>query len=478
MSTQNLFGDLSLEATQQDVKTAVESIAQASTETPQGISVLRTQPAATEIDRVSFAKAISNGIDSQWGSVVLSGSGMTINQSGGNLIVTTGTTARSETIIRSNNPTANDLRFRIRSTLSQRIVNQTFIAELVDILGDGLAYNITSATSITVTFPSGHGLTAQNIGQSISLGAFVGSGTFLSGRYPIASVAGDNITFTVSAFAVGTGTLSAFGLNFYRLTYDGATATSAKFDTGRSGYATGDTTVTINTTASPGHLAIVTAKDLLATLHDQLVASATGASLTYRGSRIENVPTDKILFIQLRIVNGSTAPAATTTWTVGMVSATTVVAQDVAIQDIRPMSASIPLPVEIIRATTQTVTGTVTANQGTLVTPTPLNINSAATTNATSVKSSAGTLYNISASNINAAARYIKLYNKASAPTVGTDVPVLTMLIPAGSTIDHDFGLIGHRFSLGIALAITSGAADADTGAVAVGEIKVIASFI
>lgn len=139
--------------------------------------------------------------------------------------------------------------------------------------------------------------------------------------------------------------------------------------------------------------------------------------------------------------------------------------------------ATEPIPGAQVSAT-QPVSGTVTANQGTLVAPTALNINSAATTNATSVKTSAGTLYNISASNINAAARYIKLYNKASAPTVGTDVPVLTMLIPAGSTIDHDFGLIGHRFSLGIALAITSGAADSDTGAVAVNEIKVIASFI
>lgn len=478
MSTQNLFGDLSLEATQQLIKTAAEALALAVTETVQGSTVLRTQPAPTEIERTSFSKAVSNGVDSNWGSVVVAGAGMTINQTGGNLVLTTGTTARSETIIRSQRSTVSDLRFRIRSILSQRIVNQTFIAELVDVLGDGLPYTITSATSITVTFPVGHEFTSANVGQSVSLGAFNGTGTFLSGRYPIASVSGDNVVFTVSGFAAGTGTLSAFGLNFYRLAYDGTTATAAKFDTGRNGYASGDTTVALNTSASPGHLAIITAKDLLATLHDQLVASATGVALTYRASRTENVPTDKTLVIQIRIVNGATAPASSTTWTVGMVSATTFVAQDVAIQDVRPMSASIPMPVEILRSASQTVSGTVTANQGTLVAPTPVNINSAATTNATLVKATAGTLYNISASNINAAARYLKLYNKATAPVPGTDTPLLTILLPPGSTVDHDFGLVGHRFATGIGLAITTGAADSDTGAVAAGEIKVMGSYI
>lgn len=139
--------------------------------------------------------------------------------------------------------------------------------------------------------------------------------------------------------------------------------------------------------------------------------------------------------------------------------------------------ATEPIPGAQVSAT-QPVNGTVTANQGTLVAPTALNINSAATTNATSVKTSAGTLYNISASNTNAAARYLKLYNKASAPVVGTDVPVLILLLPAGASIDHDFGLVGHRFTTGIALALTTGIADSDTGAVAANEIKVITSFI
>ncbi len=94
---------------------------------------------------------------------------------------------------------------------------------------------------------------------------------------------------------------------------------------------------------------------------------------------------------------------------------------------------------------------------------------SAASTNATSVKASAGQVYTVYAHNINAAVRYLKLYNKASAPTVGTDTPVLTIPIPgntAGAGAVLDTGGMGIAFGTGIALAITTGVADADTGAV------------
>jgi hypothetical protein len=99
---------------------------------------------------------------------------------------------------------------------------------------------------------------------------------------------------------------------------------------------------------------------------------------------------------------------------------------------------------------------------------------SAATTNATSVKASAGQVYAIYAHNLNAAVRYLKLYNKASAPTVGTDTPVLTLPIPgntAGAGFVLDTGGMGIAFATGIALALTTGVADADTGAVAASEI-------
>lgn len=109
---------------------------------------------------------------------------------------------------------------------------------------------------------------------------------------------------------------------------------------------------------------------------------------------------------------------------------------------------------------------------------TVITINSAATTNATSSKASAGSLIGIACSNTGAAAAFVKLYNKASAPTVGTDVPVLTITVPASGTVQVDWGALGYRFSLGIALAITNLAADTDTTAVAASQVKVTGTYM
>lgn len=332
--------------------------------TPQGDeSAMLVRQIPQGIDRIGFTKTLSNSVDSEWGTIVGGiGAGMDVDQTGGNLIVLAGTTARSETIIRSNDSWIGGVRVRARSTLSQRNANNNFFVELVDVIGDGLAYTISSATAITVTFTGSHGFTSENVGQSMYLGLFSGTGTFLSGRYPIASVSGDNITFTVSGFAAGTGTCSAFGWNYYQLHYTGATATVANFDTQRKGYATGVSSPTINTTASPGHLAVITGNDLVATFADQLVASAATIQQSIRATRVENIPDDVNLRLQIRIANGSTAPTATT-WTIGFVSVFNYANTDVSIQDVRPMGVSTALPVEILRSTTNPVTissGTVT----------------------------------------------------------------------------------------------------------------------
>lgn len=102
---------------------------------------------------------------------------------------------------------------------------------------------------------------------------------------------------------------------------------------------------------------------------------------------------------------------------------------------------------------------------------------SAATTNATSVKASAGTITSIILSNTNAAARFFKLYNKASAPTVGTDTPIMTVMIPAGQTIDIE-PPVETRLTSGIAYALTTGIAVADTGAVGASDISVHISYV
>ena len=104
---------------------------------------------------------------------------------------------------------------------------------------------------------------------------------------------------------------------------------------------------------------------------------------------------------------------------------------------------------------------------------TPYKLISLATTNASIVKSSGGNLYSIVAIGLTSTVRYLKLYNKATAPTVGTDVPVMTIPIPAntqGAGISIPFSM-GVNFPLGISLAITGTAADNGTTAIGAGDV-------
>lgn len=100
---------------------------------------------------------------------------------------------------------------------------------------------------------------------------------------------------------------------------------------------------------------------------------------------------------------------------------------------------------------------------------TPHQAISAASTNATNVKASAGHVEYIICSNLNAAARYLKVYDKATAPTVGTDTPKMTIHLPATGQVQIVFNRPAY-FSLGIGYALTTGIANSDTGAVSASE--------
>ncbi|MCF6118535.1 hypothetical protein L2449_16785 [Mesorhizobium muleiense] len=98
----------------------------------------------------------------------------------------------------------------------------------------------------------------------------------------------------------------------------------------------------------------------------------------------------------------------------------------------------------------------------------PTLASAAASTNATSVKASAGDLWCISGFNAAASVRYLKIFNKASAPTVGTDTPILNLALPVGA---FNLNLGGHYCSTGIAFALTTGAALLDTTALTAADI-------
>lgn len=114
------------------------------------------------------------------------------------------------------------------------------------------------------------------------------------------------------------------------------------------------------------------------------------------------------------------------------------------------------------------------------------NINSLATTNALLINSGLGTkgagvsLRAVSSFNAGAAAAYLKLYNLARPPVVGTDIPVMVIAMPANSNPpnggynDND----GMEFNQGLAIAITALPADTDTTAVAAGQVKVNIAYL
>lgn len=103
---------------------------------------------------------------------------------------------------------------------------------------------------------------------------------------------------------------------------------------------------------------------------------------------------------------------------------------------------------------------------------------STADTNGVSLKGSAGQIYAIQISNIHATdKRYLKLYNKASAPTVGTDTPVKTLTLFPGQSLTL-YWEVGLPFTTGIAYAITSWLADNDTGAIGANEVVLNIDYI
>lgn len=134
--------------------------------------------------------------------------------------------------------------------------------------------------------------------------------------------------------------------------------------------------------------------------------------------------------------------------------------------------ATEPIPAAQISGT-QPVSGTVAA---TMTTPIQYFGTSTASTNATSIRASSANLGAVHFTNLTAATVYVKLYNKAGAPTVGTDVPAMVFPLAAGASVSGAFGTSGVRFGTGLSMAITAGAADTDTAAVGAG-VKVSISY-
>ncbi len=97
-------------------------------------------------------------------------------------------------------------------------------------------------------------------------------------------------------------------------------------------------------------------------------------------------------------------------------------------------------------------------------------LSSAASTNATLVKNAAGRMYAIQGYSNAGTVIYLKLYNKATTPTVGTDTPIKTLALPPQAAFAFDFPA-GYAFATGLGFGLTAGSADNDTTAVAAGDV-------
>jgi hypothetical protein len=138
-------------------------------------------------------------------------------------------------------------------------------------------------------------------------------------------------------------------------------------------------------------------------------------------------------------------------------------------------------PSVVVQGGTLTTVSAVTSAGTPLAPATPFILNSAATTNGALILTGSSGLQAFYATNIGATVAFVKLYNKATAPTVGTDVPAMIITVPAAvagvpGSVEITPGFNGYRFALGLGIAITGAVADADTTAVAAGQVKVILS--
>ena len=91
--------------------------------------------------------------------------------------------------------------------------------------------------------------------------------------------------------------------------------------------------------------------------------------------------------------------------------------------------------------------------------------------NAASIKNTACKLAKIVGYNAAAAVRYLRIYNKNSAPIVGIDTPVLIIPLPPSSTFEFNLADIGYHLTSGLAIAITGAAPTTDNTAIAANDI-------
>jgi hypothetical protein len=354
-------------------------------------------------------------------------------------------------------------------------------------------WNVVRNTGVTVTLNNGSlvlGLGTANgneflmVGPSVqTIPANITATLLLSQR-----IANNEIRFGYVAVNPSTGQPVAHAsipgsfANYTAALFNGTTATTAILEALGDNLAAPRTSSAFSsaTTASAADFSLEARNEdvtLVSAAADTNAARATGSARL--SSSVPNVQFTYAPFIWVR----NTAAAA---------SNTNVTFQRIVALDIQELQAEVgggrgnqtpsqSIPVFLAGSgSTQlsvNVTGAISAATANGLTPHKLI--SAATTNLTSVKTSQGRIGGGIITNASAAWRYIKFFNKNSAPVIPTDIPVLTVGIPPNGQLNLGsvFDLFGLHFAAGIAYAITAGPTDADNVAVGANEVVVALLF-
>jgi len=321
------------------------------------VSAVPVRQAPQKVIATSYAAA-GAGVNSSEETLISTGAGMTVNRTGGNLVITAGTTVNSETVIRSVGTMNGRLTFTVGDTLSQRIANNNFYREIVDVIGDGLSYNIVSAVILDVT-KTAHGFTAENIGQRMDWCALSSVG--VPQEVVIASIPdADTIRFTtVGNPASGSGTCSLTGWNKIEINYTGTTAANFVINSRRRGYQN-TATVVAGSSATAGASIMTTIQN------DRVLFStgtiAVGTAFTDRSMIITNIPEpDTVMYYQIRAKNGTVAPASSTTWTCAFTRVQDFISTQVELTGIRQSGSGVTVPVSGSLTTVSTVSSITSA---------------------------------------------------------------------------------------------------------------------
>jgi hypothetical protein len=379
----------------------------------------------------------TGGLKSALWDLVATGSGMAVSTGNGTtgsyLLISSGTTINAETIVRSKDVFQLPLRLAAFVTASQRIANQEFFVELIQVDAAGAPVVGTSQTNAG-TAPN---YAAVKFDGTLATSALVAA---RSGGAPEFVSAASTITTTA---ATGTGP-NWFPAGMVELQVSGEQV------------------------------------QLLQAAVDTTAANPPARRIT------QAAPDPEALYkLQIRARNLGTAPATSTDWRVHAIRLFDYTRFDVNViggpGHGGPASA---VPVNVAGGTLALSANTPTLAAGTnlagdfgvqyranaIGAGTPANVNSPATPVAQSLKAGAGRITSYDLSNVAAQPRYLKVFNTAGAVTMGTTPAAFEIAIPPGQT--KTLGPAGGiALTAGIQIAVTGARGLTDATAITLGDV-------